>query len=379
MSVGVALSVVARNPAQSAADFYTLWDSARALREGVDPYLGIPLRPGAGYNLNPPIVLLLFLPFSWLPLLPAFLLWTLISLVLYAAAGWAIARELAPRASLEIVSAIFISQATFAGIQLGQPAALLMVVLTAAWIADRRGQVTWVGVLLGAAMGTKLFLGLFVLYSIWRRSSRLLLGTIYGLAGVFSIGLIPLGIAGYRSWLVALGQVTWAAHLANASLLGFFTRELTAPPAGSGVVPLAIRPDAVPPAWYGSIAVVAVLAVFGAMRARDRNRVWLLTIVTSLCCSPLGWSYYVPVAAGPAVAVFVNGTKTTRALLAMGYGCFLVPYTLLVARPLGSVATMTLGSVYLWGLLCWLAATLTGPSDTPRNAATMSLDHEKNG
>jgi len=167
ISMGIVFTIVLE-PTRTHADFFTFFDSARQLRAGGDPYLGEPLRQGAGYNLNPPSVLLLFLPFAWLPLLPGFLLWTVINTAAYALSAWLIARHVAPRYGVEVVAAVLVSQVTFLGLQLGQHVGLLMGVLTAAWLADRRQRFFVAGALLGGAMAVKLFLGVFLFYAIWQ-------------------------------------------------------------------------------------------------------------------------------------------------------------------------------------------------------------------
>jgi hypothetical protein len=356
MSVGVAFAVNLRDPARNQADFYTFWDAARWLRAGLDPYTAEPLRPGAGYNLNPPVTLLLFVPFSWLPLVPAFIAWTIVSFVCYAFSAWAIAREVAPGRVIEVGAFLLISQATFLALQLGQPGGLLTAAMTAAWIADRRRAFFVAGVLLGVSMAVKLFLGLFLFYAIWRRSSRLAAGLLTGFAATVLAGFIPAGLGGYRSWFFVLGQVTWAAHLANASLLGFFTRILTVPPPGFHVTPLVERPQLVQPLWLCSVATVATVALWRARRTRDINHVWLIVLAGSFVCSPLGWIYYWSLAAGPLVATAVGGPRRARTLIAIGYACCLVPYTWLVLRPLGMFGTAAFGSIYMWGLLFWFAS-----------------------
>ncbi len=289
MSLGVAFSVVLRDPATHRSDFYTFWDSGHWLRAGLDPYTGGPLREGAGYNLNPPIAFLLFVPLSWLPLVPAYVIWTTVTVIACVASAWVVAREIAPDGAVEIAAAVLISQATFLALQLGQPVGILMGMLTAAWVADRRGSLFVAGVLLGATMALKLFLGLFLLYAVWRRSARLVVGILSGFAAVVVIGLLPAGVAGYESWWFVLGRVTWAAHLVNGSLLGFLTRILTTPPPGLTVTPLLVRPDLLRPLWLAAIAAMAGIAAWRAARTNDLNRVWLMTLAASLLWSPLGW------------------------------------------------------------------------------------------
>lgn len=356
MSVGLAFSVVLRDPSDNRSDFYTFWDSARWLGAGLDPYTGRSLRPGAGYNLNPPVALLVFLPFSRLPLVQAYVVWTIVSVMACAVSAWVVAREVAPRGAVEIVAAVLISQATFLALQLGQPVGLLMGLLTAAWIADRRGALYAAGVLLGVAMAVKLFLGVFLFYAIWRRSGRLIGGIVSGCAATVAVGFVPAGMAGYSSWLFVLGRVTWAAHLVNGSVLGVLTRLLTTPPPGLTVTPLLSRPDLLRPLWLISVAAIASLAAWRATRTSDLNRVWLMTLAAALLCSPLGWIYYVPLAAGPLAAVAIDGSRSARTLIAIGYACCLVPFSLMAPYPLGRLATLTLGSAYFWGLVSWFAA-----------------------
>ena len=356
MSLGVAFSVVLRDPSTERSDFYTFWDCGHWLRAGLDPYTGGTLRVGAGYNLNPPAALLLFVPFSRLPLLPAYVLWTTITVIACAISAWIVAREVAPDAAVEIAAAVLASQATFMALQLGQPVGLLMGVLTAAWVADRRGSLFVAGVLIGAAMAFKLFLGLFLFYAVWRRSARLAVGMATGFAVVIVIGLLPAGVAGYRSWWFVLGRVTWAAHLVNGSLLGFFTRILTAPPPGLSVTPLLIRPDLPRLLWLVSVTATAGIALWRAALTDDLNRVWLMTLTAALLWSPLGWIYYAPILTGPLVAVVIGGSRLTRVLVAVGYACCLVSFTWMVSYPLGKLATATLGSAYVWGLISWFAA-----------------------
>jgi hypothetical protein len=101
---------------------------------------------------------------------------------------------------------------------------------------------------------------------------------------------------------------------------------------------------------------MAGIAAWRAARTSDLNRVWLMTLTASLLWSPLGWIYYAPLLAGPLVAVAVDGSRPARTLVGFGYACCLVSFTSMVSYPLGKLATITLGSAYLWGLLSWFAA-----------------------
>ena len=76
MSTFVAVGTIADTAPN---DFTVFLESARWLRQGADLYQP-PLRPGPGYNLNPPAAVLLFVPFSFLPDWLALYLWTALAM-----------------------------------------------------------------------------------------------------------------------------------------------------------------------------------------------------------------------------------------------------------------------------------------------------------
>jgi hypothetical protein len=348
------------------ADFHVFWDSARAYREGLDPYTGRPPRVGSGFNLNPPVALLLFLPFSFMPLVPAFLVWTALEIVGYVIASHWIARAIAPGRTVAISAAVLASQATFAALHLGQITALMMLLLTAAWLADRDDRPLRAGILIGVAMVFKLFLGVFLGYALWRRSKAFALGLTAGAAAVTIGGLLVAGMSGYRSWIAVLGAVSWLAHLSNASLLGLITRELTVVPGESfRFHPIAARPDWVNPVWTAAVTVVVFTASYALWRTRDRDRGWAITLLGGILISPLGWVYYAPLATGPLLALAQSASHRTRVMLAAGYVCFLVPFTVM-ARPLGALATLAFGAMYTWGFLLWFMAATMSAADPVR-------------
>lgn len=85
----------------SQRDFGSFWVAGRAIRSGIDPYdyaalkaFGDQLLGFAHYNFTyPPHGLLLFVPFSYLPAVGAFVLWDLVSLLFF----WWAARPLMPK------------------------------------------------------------------------------------------------------------------------------------------------------------------------------------------------------------------------------------------------------------------------------------------
>jgi Glycosyltransferase family 87 len=358
MSVGLILAVVLRPPAANQSDFDTFWDAARWYREGADPYLGHPLRTGAGYNLNAPAFLFLLLPFSYFPLRPASVAWTVAGLVAYAVSARWIARALAFPSAFLLLCGLLISQASFTAFQLGQVAPFLLPLFTSAWLADRSDRPWKAGMLLGVLIAAKPFFGMFGIYALlFRRSRPLVLGMVLGAAAFLALGLLAGGISVYRSWLFVMGHVTWPAHLANGSLLAVVTREITPLP-NAGLSSFAVRQAFMSPVWFLTLVLVAGVALRALHRITDRDQAWLLVGVCSLLLSPLGWAYYAPLLAGPLAARWQTASNSVRVWLAAGYVCFCVPYSLLVNLR-GTPAIHFIGSAYTCGFLAWFVAAIS--------------------
>ena len=267
------LKVVIDIAETAANDFFVFVNSARWLREGVDPYQH-PLQSGPGDNLNTPPSLLIFVPLSFLSDAAAFQVWTTVSIAAFPVSSSWIARAAAPGRVVTVAAVIFLSQAAITSLLLGQITGVLVLAVTAAWIADRENRPTQAGVLLGIAIVAKPFLGVFLGYALWRRARPLLAGMVAGFAGFALLGLAACGLASYRSWLAALGQISWTAHWLNGSLLGLLTRAMTTTPEVLNMTPLVDRPELVRPLWWGSLVVVAGLVGRTLLLTRDRDRVW---------------------------------------------------------------------------------------------------------
>jgi hypothetical protein len=357
ISLGLAYTVVLRPPETNAADFYTFWDSARLYREGLDPYLAQAPRPGLGYNLNVPAALLFFLPFSLFDLMPAFVAWTTLSVGLFAYVGWRAAKVTGYQRWILAVCALFISQTTFSALQLGQLTAVLMVLFTEAWIADRENRPLAAGVLLGVVIGLKPFLALFALYALWRRSRPLIVGLAVGLIVTCLVGLLVMGLAGYRSWFEVLQRVTWSAHLSNGSLLAALQRLLTTVP-DLAITPVALRESWVSPLRWTLVATVTAVGIRSIARDGDRDRAWLIVGLGSLLVSPLGWVYYAPLAAGPLAAYLKHASPRGRWFAAIGYGFLCIPYTVM-NWPYGKLLSLVVASASTWGFVAlYLAAVI---------------------
>jgi len=333
-------------------DFTVFMESARSLRAGGDLY-GLPHQSGPGYNLNPPAVILLFVPFSFLPDAVGLRVWTALAIAAYLLASRWIARSVAPGRTASVAAAILLSQPAITSLLLGQIGGVLMLLITASWLADRNERPFLAGALLGVAIGAKPFLVICAAYLVWRRSRELAAGLVAGIAGTAVAGLIAAGAAGFRSWLAAIGQISWSAHVANASLLGLLTRTLSTTPEILHATPLVERPDLVQPLWWTSVVLVFVIGAWALVRTRSRAAVWALLLVGSLLVSPLGWVYYGAIFAGPLLAVARDATRAVRFVIAVGYACVLVPP--LSVTTFGAIGILLFGSIYAWGFLLMFA------------------------
>jgi len=222
------------------SDFTSIYVGATLLRQGegsrlYDETLQAPLHarliaPDPEGNLpyvNPPAAAVVALPFSLLGLDTAWRLWSLLQLVLLAAAA-AIAIRAAPWPAatprLVRLGAGGLSLAgvgTFNLLLLGQWDGLSALGLAAAYAAWRRGRLAWGGALLAmtaAVAKPHLALGLAV-FVVARRDRRLLAGAAAGLVAVVGISLLAAGPSGCAGFLHAAMGSTTRWHLGE--LLGF--------------------------------------------------------------------------------------------------------------------------------------------------------------
>src|SRR5262245_35646421 len=148
-------------------DFGKFYYSTRAFLNGGDMYAPSPATNigarGAAdlqfLNLNPPHFHLVVLPFALLPAALAAMLWMVVSLVALTISIILIGRELrvvwTPLTVLGVVFCVLAFSGTQAFFLTGQSTMLLMLSMTACWIAARRGRWSSAGVWLGMCLSVK--------------------------------------------------------------------------------------------------------------------------------------------------------------------------------------------------------------------------------
>lgn len=309
-------------------------------------------------NMNPPHFHLLLLPVATMPPLAALIVWTVVSA---AALGWSlhvIARELGLRRTwtglVWTLFAVIVVGATGIIVVTGQVTFLLMLPLTLAWARARKGRWSSAGIWLGLLAGVKPFLGLFGVYLLLKGRYRAALFMIGSASAFVAVGVLVFGVANYQNWLRALSGVNWTWAVMNASIEGLLSRSFANPFTTSFIY----APEVVKPLTWGIS--LAVLMVSGIVLLRDKSdrridRAFALLLIVALLVSPLGWIYYIWLAAAPLWALYVSRTagrsRARNVLLVIAAIGILSP--LFVTFPWRSHRwwSITIGSVYTWTML----------------------------
>lgn len=326
-------------------DFGAFVDNARAWANG-SPY------PQDARDPNTPHVLLLFVPFTDLPLRVGLAIWMAMS---YACAGIAVrlvlketGYPLTGAALLSVLAILAISPPILGEVKDGNMLWPLWLAFTIAWMAERGGRTATGGLLMGLLISVKPFLALWFLYWVARRRWAAIGAAALGLVASLVVGIAVTGPAAWTAWRGMLDRITWYDSGLNASIPGFAAR-VTGDPYGT----------------FG-LAIAFLVAAMGAWwwwwrRHRNFDDVdfdWLVVFMTAMLLSPLGWRYYYCFALGPALVVF---RRTPRWQAMSVAGLALLPAWDLRGEPI--LLQATLGSIPFWALLgAWMIVLGGGPT-----------------
>ncbi len=321
-----------KNTAQhpQGTDFYKFYMSSKLLWSGNNVYTLVPttgtevvakIAKFNHPNLNSPFHILCMSLFGLIDFRTAFWIWSLFSLCCGLLAIVIFDKTI-------INNDIDLSSLTFKWIilliyfpslincQLGQFSFLLLLLIVIAWRFSRRGQDVEAGMVLGLAVGLKLFVGIFLILFICYRRWRLVIFLIGTFLACNILSLIIFKMATYENFFHLLQNMPWYAGSWNASFLGFFTRIF----GGSMNIPLVNLP------WLAralSLFLSLVLLVWmiwwiprGSCDSRvDRSDlVFSLALVEMLLISPYGWLYYFPILILPVIMAwkFVKSNNFNR-------------------------------------------------------------------
>lgn len=293
------------------SDFDTFWASTRALLDGRDIY-----RTDAAYaNLNPPLFTVLIGPLGLMEFLPAYRLWVLVMVLVMVGSMAAVAVELRMRAATvgPVVVAVLLSSPMIGTLGLGQIYPLLTAGLVAAWLADRRGRLVFVGLALGLVVALKPSLAPVLLVPALRRrwltvGAALLAGT-----GATVLGWIVCGPDSAPTWAHLLLTNPPVTYWDNASLPGAILRLTSVNDWGRPLVEL-------PGGMVIGLLIGGVLLVSTAWAARRPpadgldTALWAMA-AAALLASPLSWHNYLLVLMPGVVVLIACGRWPVAALL----------------------------------------------------------------
>jgi alpha-1,2-mannosyltransferase len=343
------------------SDFTIFYYTAKMMGEGLSMYAPLPHGYGITWplkhlgNLNPPHFQLLTFPLRYMSFTAGFVAWLVAGLACLIASLGIVWRELdirkTPRAFL-VAGAAITAMAPFLLVSAtGELTYFLLLPLTLGWQAMRRHRWAAAGLWLGVCASLKVFLLLLLPWLIVQRRWTAVLTFVGTLAALAGVGLAAFGVETYRGWFETLGRVGWWEMSMNASWTGFARRI------GHGAGPWVT--------WTANIGAAAIclaslLFTMRRVESRDAVDLAVATLLTgALLASPLGWTYYMPLLLGPAIAaghvLARSKSWVWMAVVAVGLACLYVPDETAASYQKGLLGRATVGSTFFWGLaLLWV-------------------------
>jgi hypothetical protein len=329
-----------RPPPTTVLDFFQEYASARNYLEGLPVYteqtvtarryLGYTA-PTEGpyrfikYNAHPPPSVLLALPLAGLSYSDAFFAWNLLTLAVLTASVLIIVRQmnvrLSPWSLLPFVVIALATNPVRQQFNQGQLNAILLLLTTGAWAADRTGRPLLAGALVGAATAVKLFPGFLFLFFLCRRQWRSLAAGAFSFLALTGLTVALFGVQTYLDYCrdvlpnLAIYRDVWL----NSSLSGYWHKLFNS--SSGHTIPVWHSPALALGGTVASCAAVAgVLAVF-TWRARTREELDLafgLTLNGMLLVSPITWDHYFILLILPALLLWLRLSRGGLARVALG-------------------------------------------------------------
>lgn len=293
------------------------------------------------YNAHPPAAVLLALPFGKLDYPDALAAWNGVTFALFLAAVAVLLVELRvplhPACLLPLGVLLLVCAPVFAQVFYGQLNFLLAALLVFGWAADRRGFVTLGGVFLGVAAAAKLFPAFLVVYFVFTRRWRGVLGMAIGFGVLNGAALGLFGTDAFRTYVtdVIPSLDAFRSGWRNLSLAGFFTRIFDPDPVQTGGAVVGNPQLAKIMTLVSSAAVLAVV-VWECVRGKDlfsRDRAWAVATVGMLLVSPATWSHYFLLLLVPMGVVWMRLSGPLRVPMWVCFVLLMIPHSLPV-KPL---------------------------------------------
>jgi alpha-1,2-mannosyltransferase len=281
-------------------------------------------------------------PLTRFPLARAGAIFRVISFVALGGCLWWLARTSTEPWSPADYGALLAWAPMASVIALNQLTWILWPLLLWAWWCWRRDRWSAGALGYGAALGLKPFLGVFLLWLVVTRRWRAAIVSAGTAALTFVVGLVAYGVDVSAAWIRALADVTWTSAVMNASLQGILARTTVARSL----------------ALTGSAAIV--LITLARTRRQPIDESWQPLMASALLASPLGWLYY--------IWWLLPGVKPSRLLFETPL--LWIPIAIAAGGEPSGWRTLTLGSIYFWGLfMLWVTRIVTAERSVPVRAA----------
>ena len=314
------------------ADFTALYASAaQSTAEMYAPAPG-PYRR----NMNPPHFQLLLRPLTAFPLPVAAVIFRALNIISLCGCLLWLSRAAKERWDVGDLGVLLAWAPMASMLSLNQIAWILWPLLLWTWSSWRQERWTSGAIAYGIALSFKPFLGVLLLWLIVTKQWRAVLASLVTATAACAVGLLVYGADVGRAWVAALADVTWTYAPMNASLQGLLSRAFSAPASTS--LPFENAPLLITLLGAAAAAVI-VAATLRRTRSQHLDDAWLPLVTSSLLASPLGWIYY--------VWWILPGARPSRLLFEAPL--LWIPMVATTYRP-NVWVTMTLGSVYFWGL-----------------------------
>ena len=324
-------------PSTITFDFYQDWAAARNFLDGhpiyaditltIERYLGwrLPDQWPPWYwraNTHPPPAVLLTLPLTRLEYSEAFLVWSLLSLALFAVAVCVMVRQFSIGMSIPWVLASIAALLWWypfrEQVVQGQVNLVLLFLLVVSWAADRTGWRKTAGVALGAATAIKLFPGLLLVYFLVRREWTIVVSCAATVTAITAIAAVVLGMDAYTAYLgdVLPASNQWLSHWYNPSVMAFWTKLFDPGPAGGAIVPVYCSPLLARLGGLVSCAALVTVLILTSLRARTRadfDQAFGLAVTGMLLVSPITWSHSLVLLIMPLAFIWLHPVRS-RAL-----------------------------------------------------------------
>lgn len=207
-------------------DFDTFWRSAHALAEQGAGSAAVYDTGARLHNLNPPLLSVLLVPFGLLDPVLAYRLFTALSVVLVVVAVGAVCREtgIGRRWSVLVLGGVLASSPLHGTLLLGQVYPLLLALLVAGLLAERRGRPYLAATCYGIMVALKPSLAPVLFLPAVQRRWRPFLAGIGAAAVATVIGVVVAGLPTAWQWLAMALAEPVGPTPDNASLPGLALR-----------------------------------------------------------------------------------------------------------------------------------------------------------